>query len=264
VSPDNPESGSKRRDAMPDGGRLTIETHNVCLDRDYVDAVGNLERGQYVLIDVSDTGCGMDANTLAHAFEPFFTTKEVGQGTGLGLSQVYGFLKQSHGHVKLSSEPGQATSVKMYLPRLIGVRTEDVEPNAPVVARKTGTETILVVEDDPDVRTFSVEVLRELGYRVLEAGNGPTAVDLLQQQADPIDLLFSDVVLPGGMNGAVLASQARAMRPQLKVLYTTGYARDAIVHDGRLDQGVELIAKPFTYDDLSSRVREVLDQPQRG
>jgi signal transduction histidine kinase len=252
------------RDAMPDGGKLTIETHNVYLDRAYVDAVGNLEPGQYVLISVSDTGRGMDANTLAHAFEPFFTTKEVGQGTGLGLSQVYGFLKQSHGHVKLVSEPGQGTSAKVYLPRLIGAQTEEAQRNAPVVSRKTGTETILVVEDDPDVRAFSVEVLRDLGYRVLEAASGPMALDLLQQQADPIDLLFSDVVLPGGMNGAVLASQARALRPQLKVLYTTGYARNAIVHDGRLDQGVELIAKPFTYDDLSSRVREVLDQQQRG
>jgi CheY-like chemotaxis protein len=152
----------------------------------------------------------------------------------------------------------------VYLPRLLGAQTEEAQRSAPVVARKTGTETILVVEDDPDVRTFSVEVLRDLGYRVLEAGNGPMALDLLQQQADPIDLLFSDVVLPGGMNGAVLASQARALRPQLKVLYTTGYARNAIVHDGRLDQGVELIAKPFTYDDLSSRVREVLDQQPHG
>ncbi len=247
-------------DAMPDGGRLTIETHNLQLDQGYVEERGNLAPGAYVLISVADTGRGMDESVMARAFEPFFTTKEVGQGTGLGLSQVYGFLKQSNGHVKLYSEVGRGTTVKMYLPRLM--KNYAAEPSTSVHPgiRRTGTETILVVEDDADVRSFSIEALRELGYRVLEAADGPGALELLGRQDSPVDLLFSDVVLPGGMNGAVLARQAVAAYPGLKVLYTTGYARNAIVHHGRLDPGVELITKPFTRHDLAARVREILDR----
>jgi CheY-like chemotaxis protein len=177
---------------------------------------------------------------------------------------VYGFLKQSHGHAKLASEAGRGTVVSIYLPRFAGTYKE--EPNASQGAepRKTGNETILIVEDDAEVRAFSVEVLRDLGYQTLEAADGSSALDVLDRHKDTVDLLFSDVVLPGGINGAVLATRALTLSPRLKVLYTTGYARDAIVHGGRLDAGVELIRKPFTYDDLASRVRETLDKVRSG
>jgi PAS domain S-box-containing protein len=247
------------RDAMPEGGKLTIETANTHLDRGYVAQNAEVIPGQYVAICVSDTGSGMDQDTVARAFEPFFTTKEVGKGTGLGLSQVYGFVKQSGGHLKIYSEPGDGTCVKIYLPRLLGARPEVeaiVEDAAPQGARD---ETVLVCEDDDDVRAYTVEVLRELGYRVIEAHDGPSALRLLERQEGLVDLLFTDVVLPGGMTGAMLANEARALRPGLKVLFTTGYARSAIVHQGRLDPGVELITKPFAYGDLAARVREILD-----
>jgi signal transduction histidine kinase len=246
------------RDAMPDGGRLTIETTNAYIDKAYAVAHAEVAPGQYVLISVSDTGVGMDAETMKRAFEPFFTTKPVGQGTGLGLSQVYGFVKQSGGHVKIYSEVGQGTTVKIYLPRL--VRSEaDPDPQAPVTLPEgSATETILVVEDDNDVRTYSVEALRDLGYRVIEAADGPSALRLLETKT-PVDLLFTDVVLPAGMTGAQVAAQAREKRPGLKVLFTTGYARNAIFHHGRLDKGVQLITKPFSFADLASKVRDVLD-----
>jgi CheY-like chemotaxis protein len=216
--------------------------------------------GQYVVICVSDTGSGMDAATLERVFEPFFTTKDVGRGTGLGLSMVYGFVKQSGGHVKVYSEAGQGTSVKLYLPRLIGAVAEEEAAPEQLVPEGTREETILVCEDDDDVRTYSVEVLRELGYRVLEAHDGPSALRLLERQGGEVDLLFTDVVLPSGMMGDQLAEQARAIRPGLKVLFTTGYARNAIVHQGRLDPGVELITKPFAYADLAGRIRDLLDK----
>lgn len=217
--------------------------------------------GQYVAIAVTDTGAGMDANTIAQAFEPFFTTKAVGKGTGLGLSQVYGFVKQSGGHVKIYSEVGQGTTVKLYLPRL-AVQGIDEEaggdlPN-PEAAQE---ETILVLEDDDDVRSYSVDSLRELGYRVIEAHDGPSALRLLERQPR-VDLLFTDVVLPGGLTGAQVAAQARALRPTLKVLFTTGYARNAIIHHGRLDRGVQLIVKPFSFNELALKVRDVLDASQ--
>jgi len=208
---------------------------------------------------VTDSGVGMDPDTVARAFEPFFTTKEVGKGTGLGLSMVYGFVKQSGGHLKIYSEPGEGTTVKIYLPRLVGERPE-AEDAAEELAPEGGQdETVLVCEDDDDVRAYTVEVLRELGYRVLEAQDGPTALRLLERPDKRVDLLFTDVVLPGGMTGAVLADEARKLRPGLKVLFTTGYARNAIVHQGRLDRGVELITKPFSYADLAARVRDMLD-----
>jgi CheY-like chemotaxis protein len=246
------------RDAMPEGGRLTIETANSHIDDAY--AVSHVEvlPGQYVAISVSDTGAGMDARTMAQAFEPFFTTKPVGKGTGLGLSQVYGFVKQSGGHVKIYSEPGQGTTVKIYLPRLIGEATEPEAAEDLPSPEAESEETILVLEDDDDVRTYTVEILRELGYRVLEAHDGPSALRLLERQAR-VDLLFSDVVLPGGMTGAQAAAQARELRPGLKVLFTTGYARNAIIHHGRLDAGVQLITKPFTSTDLATKIRDVLD-----
>jgi PAS domain S-box-containing protein len=246
------------RDAMPEGGRLTIETMNAHIDEAYARVHAEVVPGQYVLISISDTGVGMDADTSSRAFEPFFTTKPVGQGTGLGLSQVYGFAKQSGGHVKIYSEVGRGTTVKIYLPRLERPEEERDAPPPMPVPEGTQQETILVVEDDEGVRTYSVESLRELGYQVIEAHDGPSALRLLEGQRR-IDLLFTDVVLPGGMTGAQLSVQARALCPGLKVLFTTGYARNAIFHHGRLDKGVQLITKPFSFADLASKVRDVLD-----
>jgi CheY-like chemotaxis protein len=248
------------RDAMPDGGKLTIETSNTHLDHAYGAQNTGVPPGQYVVVCVSDTGTGMPAETLDRVFEPFFTTKDIGRGTGLGLSMVYGFVKQSGGHVKLYSEPGEGTTVKLYLPRLAGQAAEDREEAQPLAPEGTSEETILVCEDDDDVRAYSVEVLRELGYRVLEAHDGPSALRLLERQEGRVDLLFTDVVLPSGIMGDHLAEQARALRPDLKVLFTTGYARNAIVHHGRLDPGVELITKPFSYADLAARIRDLLDR----
>lgn len=246
------------RDAMPQGGRLTIETMNAYVDEAYAAAHAEVVPGQYVLISVSDTGVGMDSDTIRRAFEPFFTTKPVGQGTGLGLSQVYGFVKQSGGHVKIYSEVGQGTTVKIYLPRLQG-HVEEQEAHPLVLTPEGNTrEIILVVEDDANVRAYSVEALRDLGYCVIEATDGPSAMRLLKTDT-PVDLLFTDVVLPGGMTGAQVAAQGRELRPELKVLFTTGYARNAIFHHGRLDKGVQLITKPFTFADLAAKVRDVLD-----
>ena len=246
------------RDAMPSGGRLTIETANAHIDDAYSASHAEVLPGQYVSVSVSDTGTGMDAKTIAQAFEPFFTTKPVGKGTGLGLSQVYGFVKQSGGHVKIYSEIAQGATVRIYLPRLI--RGEAVPDDAEELPIPEGgnEETILVVEDDDDVRTYSVETLRELGYRVIEAHDGPSALRLLERQPR-VDLLFTDVVLPSNMSGAQVAAQARALRPEIKVLFTTGYARNAIIHHGRLDKGVQLITKPFSAIELAGKVRDVLD-----
>lgn len=247
------------RDAMPEGGKLTLETGNAHVDEAYASAHAEVRPGQYVVISVSDAGIGMNEKTIAQAFEPFFTTKPVGKGTGLGLSQVYGFVKQSGGHVNIYSELGEGTTVKIYLPRLIGgiVAGDGIDPAQ--LPEGGGEETILVVEDDNDVRAYSVESLRELGYRVLEAHDGPSALRLLERQPR-VDLLFSDVVLPGGMTGAQVVAEARALRPELKVLFTTGYARNAIIHQGRLDKGVQLITKPFNFTDLATKVRDILDE----
>jgi len=246
------------RDAMPDGGRLTIETANVHIDETYAASAVDVTPGHYAMISVSDTGSGMDRATVEHAFEPFFTTKPVGKGTGLGLSQVYGFVKQSGGHVKIYSEVGVGTTVRIYLPRLTAAVEADAAAAPPPAPRGVGQEKILVLEDHDDVRAHSVEVLRELGYLVLEAGDGPTALSLMASHGD-FDLLFTDVVLPGGMSGAQVAAEAKARWPGLKVLFTTGYARNAIVHHGRLDIGVHLLTKPFGYDALANKVRQVLD-----
>jgi CheY-like chemotaxis protein len=243
---------------MPTGGRLTVETTNAHIDEAYAAGHAEVAPGQYVSISISDTGEGMSPETLARAFEPFYTTKEVGKGTGLGLSQVYGFVKQSGGHVKIYSEVASGTTVKMYLPRLTSdVTPEDAAESGPV-PEGLKEETILVVEDDEDVRRYSVESLRELGYHVIEAHDGQSALRLLERQ-QRIDLLLTDVVLPGGMTGAQIAQQAVAMRPTLRVLYMTGYARNAIVHHGRLDKGVQLLTKPFSFNDLAAKVRDILD-----
>ena len=249
------------RDAMPEGGRLTIETANVHLDDDYAATHAELKSGQYVMIAVSDTGVGMTAEVAAKAFDPFFTTKDIGKGTGLGLSQVYGFMRQSGGHVQLYSDPGHGTTLKLYLPRAaVTVAAEVSEPPVSTPRAPTRRGTILVVEDEDDVRSFTSEVLRDLGYGVLEAADGASALALLAENPGVV-LLFTDVGLPGGMNGRQLALEASRLRPELKVIYTTGYARNAIVHHGRLDPGVELIAKPFTQSILAVRVNRVLSEP---
>ena len=248
------------RDAMPDGGRLTIETHNAHIDARYAAANLDVPAGQYVLIAVTDTGSGMPQEVIARAFDPFFTTKEVGKGTGLGLSQVYGFVKQSGGHVKIYSELGQGTTVKVYLPRLMGTDHDSpVEEVSSDMLMGESREVILVVEDEPAVRQFSVDALSELGYRVIEADGAAAAFRLLDAHPEII-LLFTDVVMPD-INGRKLADEALKRRPDLKVLFTTGYTRNAVVHNGVLDSDVELIGKPFTVDELAAKVRAVLDAP---
>jgi PAS domain S-box-containing protein len=246
------------RDAMPAGGKLTIETANVSLDANYAAAQAEVVAGEYVVLCITDSGTGMTREVRARAFDPFFTTKDFGQGTGLGLSQVYGFVKQSGGHVKLYSEPGHGTTVKLYLPRRHTAAGDSVETQVATVAPYGARgETILVVEDDDDVRDYTTSVLRELGYLVLEAPNAAVALNIAGGNS-PIDLLFTDVGLPGGVNGRHLADAARKRRPGLRVLFTSGYARNALVHDGRLDPGVVLITKPFTYAALASKIRDVL------
>ncbi len=247
------------RDAMAGEGRVTIETANAYLDERYVEGEIGVTAGQYVQIAVTDTGCGMPREVISKAFDPFFTTKTVGKGTGLGLSQVYGFVKQSGGHVKIYSEVGIGTTVKLYLPRLVGGSVPVVEPvveHAPVGGDHH--ELILVVEDEPGVRAVTVEALNVLGYRVLEADGAVAALRLLEAHPN-VALLFTDIVMPE-VNGARLAEAARAMRPGLKVLFTTGYTRNAVVHNGVVDPGVDLLGKPFTFEALAAKVRSVLDQ----
>ena len=251
------------RDAMPSGGKLTIETQNTYLDESYAAADAEVRPGQYVMIGVSDTGSGMPKEVLARVFEPFFTTKEIGRGTGLGLSMVYGFVKQSGGHVTIYSEEAQGTAVKLYFPRHYA-EDEDLaeEEGAQDYPTASQDEVVLVVEDNPDVRAYSVASLGELGYRVLQAEDADGALAILKSDRR-IDLLFTDVILPG-RTGRVLAEEAAKVRPGLRVLFTTGYSRNAILHHGRLDAGVRLLQKPFTFEQLASRVREVLDEPEVG
>jgi signal transduction histidine kinase/CheY-like chemotaxis protein len=254
------------RDAMPSGGELVIETDNVEIDAACQIADVDAIMGSYVLVTVTDTGLGMTPDVLQQVFEPFFTTKAGGRGTGLGLSQVYGFVNQSGGHVKLYSEPGVGTSVKLYLPMVV---TTAVPTWAPVAAPKATAdvphakhgETVLVVEDEADVRSYTVNSLRELGYRVFEAIDGLSALDILAHEND-ICLLFTDLGLPGDMDGRVLAERARAIHPSIQILMTTAYAAGALVHEGRLDAEIELLNKPFTYAALATRIRELLDRPQ--
>jgi signal transduction histidine kinase/DNA-binding response OmpR family regulator len=248
------------RDAMPDGGKLTIETANAWLDEAYAQSHDDVRAGQYAMIAITDNGTGMSKEVASRAFDPFFTTKEIGQGTGLGLSQVYGFAKQSDGHVKIYSELGEGTTVRLYLPRLDAAEAE-AEPGAKLEAAPAGTkgDVILVVEDDEDVRAYSTDMLSELGYGVLQASDGATALGLLEK-APEIRLLFTDVGLPGNLNGRQLADEARRRFPRLKVLFTTGYARNAIVHNGKLDAGVALIGKPFTYAGLAAKIRQILEE----
>jgi len=244
------------RDAMPSGGRLTVETRNVTLDEAYAGSQHGVEPGDYVQIAVTDTGTGMTKDVVERAFDPFFTTKAVGQGTGLGLSQVYGFVRQSGGHVRIYSEPGLGTTVKLYLPRQpIMAVPESTSTPAPV---PRGTETILVVEDEPEVRVFARDTLRGLGYGVHEAGDGKAALDIIEHEPQ-LQLLLTDIGLPGGLDGRELADEVRRRRPSLKVLFTTGYARDATTHRVRPETEVELLRKPFNAADLARKVRALLD-----
>jgi CheY-like chemotaxis protein len=251
------------KDAMPNGGCLTIETANTYLDEAYVRRFGDVDAGQYVVLCVTDTGTGIPKDIIDRVFEPFFTTKPPGEGSGLGLAMVHGFVKQSGGHMRIYSEDGHGTTVKIYLPRLIGAEEITAAPAAKTAAvltvphAKPG-ETILVVEDNEGVLDYAREVLEYLGYNVLVATDANQAIEVLSR-ARRVDLLFTDVVLPGGTNGRELAHQVRVRFPALPVLYTTGYTRNAIVHQGRLDADVELLNKPYTQQDLARKVRDLLD-----
>ena len=249
------------RDAMPNGGKLTIETANVQLDDAYAHQHGPVQPGSYVMLAVSDTGCGMDRETQARIFEPFFTTKEPGKGTGLGLSTVYGIVKQSGGYVWVYSEVGRGTAFKIYLPRGEGA-VETVEPGVAPARTVRGSEMILLVEDDRAVRVLARSTLQAHGYTVLEAHHGKHALQVYEQHAGPIHLLVTDVVMPE-MSGRELADRLKPSRPNMKVLFMSGYTDKAIVHHGELDPGAAFLQKPFTPDALARKVREVLDTPER-
>ena len=252
------------RDAMPDGGELVISTSNVRLDGVTTDTPALLP-GDYVCIGVTDTGAGMSAEVAARAFDPFFTTKPIGQGTGLGLSMIYGFARQSNGHVTIASKPGQGTSVRLYLPRHHGELAAEHVPGVNTAGSVATGETVLVIEDEPVVRGVILEMLGEQGYRTLEAVDGPSGLKILQS-SEQIDLLITDVGLPG-INGRQVADQARESRPDLKILFITGYAESVALADGFLQPGMEMITKPFDLDNLSRRIRTMTSgqgAPERG
>ena len=245
------------RDAMPEGGRLTIETANADLDERYARAHDGVVPGQYVMVSVTDTGTGMPPQVVERAFDPFYTTKGIGKGTGLGLSQVFGFVKQSGGQAKIYSEIDRGTTVRLYLPRQFGEDAiADLGAEPDVVVQGDVSEIILVVEDEEQVRHMTVDALRELGYTVIQAADANQALELLRVQPR-IDLLLTDIVMPE-MGGNELAERAMAIRPSLKIIYTTGYARGAVVHNGILDRDANLLPKPFTIEQLGTMVRDVL------
>ena len=251
------------KDAMPEGGKITIETANGYLDDAYAASFGDVSPGQYVVLSVTDTGTGIAPEVLERVFEPFFTTKQPGLGTGLGLSMVHGFVKQSGGHVRIYSEIGHGTSVKIYLPRLpqeaaMAAAPKALDPDPKPLATAKGGETVLAVEDNEGVLAFACTALEDLGYRVLLARDGPEALAQLESE-ERIDLLFTDVVMTMDMTGRQLADHARGMRPSLPVLFTTGYSRNAIFHQGRLDANVNLLSKPYTQAELARKVRAALD-----
>src|SRR3954449_1129913 len=244
------------RDAMPNGGKLTLETRNVVLDENYPSMTSEIKPGNYVMIAVSDTGEGIPGSLLDKVFEPFFTTKEVGKGSGLGLSMVYGFVKQSNGHIKIYSEEGHGTTVKLYLPAAAGV-PDALAAEAGISGGEHGGESILIVEDDALVREYVVTQISRFGYHTMAAGNAAEALALIDGP-ERFDLLFTDVIMPGGLNGRQLATEALKRRPELKVLYTSGYTENAIVHHGRLDAGVLLLPKPYLSSDLARMIRTAL------
>jgi CheY-like chemotaxis protein len=241
------------RDAMPNGGKLIIESTSTALDVAYADQNPDVIPGQYILVSVSDTGSGISEENLRRVFEPFFTTKEVGKGTGLGLSMVYGFAKQSQGHLKIYSELERGTSVKLYLPHAIQP-IESSSPEQSSFAHLQGSETILLVEDNVPVREFAKSQLIDLGYSVFEAANGNDALRILAEHQE-INLLFTDLVMPGGLNGHQLAEQACQSKPGLKVLYCSGYAESAVHHQGWLNKETQLLSKPYTRLELARRIR---------
>jgi CheY-like chemotaxis protein len=245
------------RDAMVAGGKVTIATQNSFLDEKYCQQHDELVPGPYVRITVSDTGAGMSKDILERVFEPFFTTKKAGQGTGLGLSQVYGFVNQSNGRIEIDSEPGKGTIVAMYLPALTR-NVQEEQTAEPEIADARATQTILLVEDDHDVRAYVVEILRELHYRVLEAHDADSALGLIDRNDVRVDLILADLVLPG-MNGIQLAEEVKARQPEARVLFMTGYSRDA-AFQWPIDAGIEMLHKPLTRDDLEKKVRAVLSQ----
>jgi nitrogen-specific signal transduction histidine kinase/CheY-like chemotaxis protein len=245
------------RDAMPDGGKLTIETGNRWLD-DRTAKERGLPAGQYVSLCVSDTGTGMTPEVIARAFDPFFTTKPLGMGTGLGLSMIYGFVQQSGGQVRIYSEVGQGTMVCLYLPRHVGATQPDETPApTPVASRAGHNEIVLVVDDEPTIRVLVGEVLQDLGYTAIEAQDGAQALTVLRS-GTRIDLLITDVGLPGGMNGRQVADAALVLRPGLKVLFITGYAENAVLSHGHLDPGMHVLTKPFSLETLGRRIEELL------
>jgi signal transduction histidine kinase len=245
------------RDAMPDGGKLTIETSNVILDDSYAGIHSEVTAGPYVLIAVTDSGQGIPAGILENVFEPFFTTKDVGKGSGLGLSMVYGFVKQSNGHIKIYSEENHGTTVRIYLPQAIGLAQPITDELASTSILEGGDETILVVEDDDLVRTFVVGQIQSLGYVTLAAVNADAALVVINS-AQTIDLLFTDMIMPGSMNGRQLSDAALRRRPSLSVLFTSGYTENTVIHYGRLDAGVLLLAKPYRKSDLARMIRAAL------
>jgi CheY-like chemotaxis protein len=248
------------RDAMPDGGKLTIETANTTLDPRAARGQ-DMTAGEYVMLCVTDTGTGMAPDVIERAFDPFYTTKPIGQGTGLGLSMAYGFAKQSGGQVRIHSTVGKGTTVCFYLPRYLG----EVDADVPLVQpsethRARAGETILVIDDDPSVRMLVTEVLEELGYAAIEAIDGKSGLKVLQSNAG-VDLLITDVGLPGGINGRQIADAARITRQDLKVLFITGYAESAVVRNGHLEPGMEIMIKPFTMEALAARIQNILSDP---
>jgi signal transduction histidine kinase/ActR/RegA family two-component response regulator len=246
------------RDAMPDGGKLILETGSVTLDENYASLHTDVKSGRYALVAVSDTGTGIPAAILDKVFDPFFTSKGPGKGTGLGLSMVYGFVKQSAGHIKIYSEEGQGTTIKMYLPPGTGASLASEAASAPSI--QDGHETILVVEDDRLVRNYVLTQLHSLGYVTLDAANAAEALALVEA-GNQFDLLFTDVIMPGAMNGRQLATELQKRRPGLKVLFTSGYTENAIIHHGRLDSGVLLLAKPYRKSDMAGMIRKALADP---
>jgi CheY-like chemotaxis protein len=247
------------RDAMPDGGRLVIETANTAVDH-RAGRERDMEPGQYVAVSVTDTGTGMSPDVLSHAFDPFYTTKPKGQGTGLGLSMVYGFAKQSGGQARIYSEVGAGTTVRIYLPRHRGKAEEElVESRLPEPQRAESGGTVLVVDDEPSVRLLVTEILEDLGYSAIEAADSTAGLTVLRSDAR-IDLLISDVGLPGGLNGRQMADAAREGRPDLKVLFITGYAENAAISNGQLEPGMHIVTKPFAMDHLAARIQSILSK----
>jgi CheY-like chemotaxis protein len=245
------------RDAMPKGGKLTLETGNRLIDEEYAATQAEMQPGPYVMLAVSDTGAGMTPKVLERAFEPFFTTKETGKGSGLGLSMVYGLVKQSGGHITIYSQPDQGTTVRLYLPRITTPAPAVIEPQAIDASTVGQGETILVVEDDAEVRLFAVNALRGLGYQALEAPDAATALRLLETSPQ-IGLLFTDIVMPGEMDGVKLAAEAQRRYPGLPVLFTSGYTEHALIGNGRIKDDVEILTKPYRKAELGSKLRALL------